>query len=72
VKTVKITLVVTAALMVAWWLHLPAKIWPEHSVLAGFLMALTLCIVLQLVWSEPKRAMMPDVKKDSAENTAAR
>ena len=71
-KTLKITLVVTAALMIAWWLHLPAKVWPEHPMLADFLMALALCVVLQLVWSDAKQANPPEVKKDSAEKTAAR
>ena len=71
-KTLKISLVATAALMVAWWLHLPVKVWPEHPMLADFLMALALCIVLQLVWSDAKRATTPEAKKDSAENTAAR
>jgi len=72
VKTLKITLVVSAALMVAWWLHLPAKVWPEHPMLADFLMALALCVVLQLVWSDAKPAITPEIKKDSAEKTAAR
>ena len=71
-KTLKISLVATAALMVAWWLHLPAKVWPEHPMVADFLMALALCIVLQLVWSDAKKAMTPDAKKDPAEKTAAR
>ena len=60
VKTLKISLVATTASMAAWWLHFPAKIWPEHPMLADFLMALTLCIVLQLVWSEPERAIEPE------------
>lgn len=71
-KTLKITVVVTAALMVAWWLHLPARVWPEHPMLADFLMALVLCVVLQLVWSDAKQAITPEVERDSAEKTAAR
>ena len=71
-KTLKITLVVTTALTVAWWLHLPAKVWPEHPMLAEFLMALALCVVLQFVWSDAKQAITPEIKKDSAEKTAAR
>lgn len=71
-KTLKITVVATAASSVAWWLHFPVKIWPEHPLLADFLLALTLCVVLQLVWSDPKRAITTDAKKDSAENMAAR
>jgi hypothetical protein len=51
-KTLKISAVAT----VAWWLRLPHRVWAEHPALADFLMALVLCILLQILWSEPKRS----------------
>ena len=53
-KTLKISVVATVAMTVAWWLHLPHRIWPEHPLLADFLMALALCVLLQILWTEPK------------------
>jgi hypothetical protein len=55
-KTLKISAVATVALTVAWWLRLPHRVWPEHPALADFLMALVLCVLLQILWSEPKRS----------------
>jgi len=56
-RTLKISLVATLASIVAWWLHFPNKIWPEHPMFADFLLAFVLCIVLQFVWSEAKPAI---------------
>lgn len=53
-KTLKVSLVATVASMLAWWLRFPQRIWPAHPYFADFLMALVLCIVLQVVWSDTK------------------
>ena len=54
-KTLKISMVATLASILAWELRFPHRIWPAHPYLADFLMALTLCIVLQLTWSDSKK-----------------
>ena len=54
-KTLKITVIATAASMLAWWLHVPQKIWPAHPQFADFLLALGICLVLQFTWSDPKK-----------------
>ncbi|HUO17106.1 MAG TPA: hypothetical protein VMX38_19145 [Verrucomicrobiae bacterium] len=53
-KTLQISLIATAAAIIAWRMRLPHKIWPAHPQMADFLLTLVLCIVLQLVWSDPK------------------
>jgi len=53
-KTLKITVVATIAMTIAWWLRLPHRFWPGHPYLADVLMALVLCIVLQAVWTDAK------------------
>ena len=53
-KTLKISLVATVAAILAWQLHMPHKLWPGHQQLADFLMALTLCVVLQFIWTNSK------------------
>ena len=60
-KTLKISVVATIAATVGWWLRIPHKIWPAHPYLADVLVSLALCVVLQVVWSDPKK---PDPKKD--------
>lgn len=54
--SLKISLVATLASMLAWQLRLPHKVWPAHPGFADFLLALILCIVLQIVWSDSKSA----------------
>ena len=53
-KTLKISLVATIAVTVAWWLRLPHKFWPSHPYLADAVIAVLLCVVLQAVWTDPK------------------
>jgi hypothetical protein len=53
-KTLKISVVATVAMMLAWWLRLPHKFWPSHPYLADTVMAVVLCLVLQAVWTDPK------------------
>lgn len=53
-KTLKITVVATLAMTVAWWLRLPHRFWPSHPYLADTVMALVLCLVLQAVWTDHK------------------
>lgn len=53
-KTLKISLVGTLALLVAWWLHLPHKIWPAHPMFASVILGLVLCTILQFVWTDAK------------------
>ena len=53
-KTLKITVVATVAATLGWWLRLPHKLWPAHPYLADTFMALVLCIVLQVVWTDPR------------------
>jgi hypothetical protein len=53
-KTLKISAVATVAAMLAWWLGFAHKIWAAHPMLADFLLALILCIVLQFAWSDPE------------------
>jgi len=53
-KTLKISLVATLAAILAWQLHMPHRLWPAHPQLASFLMALILCVILQLIWTNSK------------------
>jgi len=53
-KSLKISIVTTLALSVAWWLHIPHRMWPAHPMLADVLMGIFLCILLQVLWVEPK------------------
>ncbi len=53
-RTLKISMVATLAATLAWLLRLPHKLWPEHPQFAGFLMALILCLVLEVVWTNPR------------------
>ena len=53
-KTLKISLVASVALTVAWWLRIPHRMWPEHPMLADLLMGLVLCLLLQVLWFESK------------------
>lgn len=52
-KTLKISLVATVAVTLAWWFHLPQRIWPSHPMLADTLLALVLCLALQYTWTSP-------------------
>ena len=58
-KTLKITLVATGALTIAWLLHIPHRVWPEHPQVADLFLGVIVCIVLQYTWpdtkSEPKK-----------------
>ena len=53
-KTAAISLVATLAAILAWHFRVPQKIWPAHPQLAAFLLAFVLCIVLQIVWTDPE------------------
>ncbi|MBZ5686018.1 MAG: hypothetical protein LAP86_13380 [Acidobacteriia bacterium] len=55
-KTLKISVVATIALTLAWWLRIPHRMWPAHPMRADLLMGLALCVLLQVVWVEPKTA----------------
>ena len=55
-KTLKISAVATIAAMLAWWFGVAHKIWPAHPQLAAFLLALAICIVLQVTWPKPERS----------------
>ena len=55
-KTLKISAVATVALTVGWWLRIPHRLWPMHPMLADLLIGIGLCIVLQILWVEPKAA----------------
>ena len=55
-KTLKITVVATLALTLAWWLEIPHRIWPGHPMLADLMMGVVLCVLLQVLWVEPKAA----------------
>jgi len=55
-KTLKITIVATVALTAAWWLRIPHRIWHGHPMLADLAIGLVLCILLQVLWAEPKAA----------------
>jgi hypothetical protein len=54
-KTLKITVIATVAMTIAWWLRVPQRFWPAHPYFTDFLMALVLCIVLQATWSDAKK-----------------
>ena len=56
VKTLKISVVATIALTLAWWLHLPHRMWPTHPMLADLAIGIVLCVLLQVLWVEPKPA----------------
>ena len=56
-KTLKISVVATLAATLAWWFGVPQKIWPAHPLFADFLLALVLCIVLQIVWTDSKPSL---------------
>ena len=58
-KTLKISAVATIALTVAWWLRIPHRFWPMHPMLADLLIGIVLCVLLQVLWVEPK----PSTKK---------
>lgn len=55
-KTVKISVVATIALVVGWWLRIPHRMWPAHPMLADLLMGIVLCVLLQVLWVEPRPA----------------
>jgi hypothetical protein len=52
-KTLWISVIATLAAILAWRLHVPQKMWPQHPQFADFLLALILCLVLQYAW--PKK-----------------
>jgi hypothetical protein len=53
-KTLKITAVATIALTVAWWLRIPHRMWPIHPIMADLFIGIVLCVLLQVLWTEPK------------------
>lgn len=53
-KTLKISMVATIAMVLAWRVRLPHRISPGHPYLADCFMALVLCLVLQMVWTDGK------------------
>jgi len=53
-KTLKISVVVTIALTLAWWFRLPHRLWPTHPMLVDLLIGVVLCVLLQFLWEEPK------------------
>ena len=55
-KTLKISVLATVALTLAWWLRIPHRMWPAHPILANLLIGLILCALLQVAWVDPKRA----------------
>jgi len=55
-KTLRISLIATAAAIIGWRMRVPHKVWPAHPQLADFFLALIICIVLQIVWSDPEPA----------------
>jgi len=54
-KTLKVTVVATIAGTIGWWLGFPQRLWPAHPYLADILLSLILCVVLQFVWTDPKK-----------------
>jgi hypothetical protein len=52
-KTLKISVVATLASILLWRVRVPHKMWPAHPRLAYFLLAIILCVALQLTWSDP-------------------
>lgn len=58
-RTLKISLVATIASVLAWFLHLPQKVWPDHPQFADFLLAVVLCIVLQFIWTDTPAGPKP-------------
>ena len=64
-KTLKISVVASLAATLAWWpLRLPQRLWPEHPIIADFLLTLALTVLLQFAWPDSKSA------KESAEEPA--
>ena len=53
-KTLKISIVATITLTVAWWLRIPHRLSPAHPMLADLLIGIVLCALLQFLWVEPK------------------
>jgi hypothetical protein len=49
-KTLKISVVATLALTLAWWLRIPHRMWPMHPILADVLIGIVLCVLLQVLW----------------------
>jgi len=54
VKSLKITAVATVALTLAWWMRIPHRMWPAHPILADTAIGIFLCVLLQVLWVEPK------------------
>jgi hypothetical protein len=52
-KTVKISIVATLASILAWRLGIPRQVWPAHAQLANFILAIVICIILQIAWTDP-------------------
>jgi hypothetical protein len=55
-KTLKISVVATIALTLAWWLRIPHRMWPTHPMLADLLIGIILGVLLQVLWVESKPA----------------
>jgi hypothetical protein len=55
-KTLKISVVATIALTLAWWLRIPQRMWSTHPMLADLLIGIILGVLLQVLWVESKPA----------------
>jgi len=55
-KTLKISVVATIALTLAWWLRIPQRMWPTHPMLGDLLIGIILSLLLQVLWVESKPA----------------
>jgi hypothetical protein len=56
-KTLKMSVVATLALTLAWWLRVPHRVWPSHPITADLVMGLVLCLLLQGLWVEPETTL---------------
>jgi hypothetical protein len=59
-KTLKISIVATLAIILAWKIRLPHRVWPVHPQLASFLIAIAICVILQLAWTEQSNQEVPN------------
>jgi len=69
-KTLKISVVATFAAILCWRVKLPQKLWPAHPQLADVLIAVILCVVLQVTWPDEERKGV--AKKSESEKKAGK
>jgi hypothetical protein len=67
-KTLKISIVATLAALLAWKIRLPHRVWPTHPQLASFLIAIAICVVLQVAWTEQSKPNQEVPKSARPEN----